>query len=386
MNRENLTLDIEVLTGIHIGTGEEITPFDYYMDRESDGAARMVRFRLEDIVAHLSPKGRAQFSQIIDGGNLPQIHQEIKKHATKLPQYLAKKGSRKSIARYTALVSGAIYGSYQDNLDHTRNQLIIQTTIRNAATQRPMIPGSSLKGALRTAWLSRCAARSGVFESSDRWNDRYLEQEILGYKDAKSDPFRALSIADSDLKSERGGKYDTMVCEARLWSAKKGQTGSPQMWGEFVRGDYLDGDAGGSVQMVMDNTAIHARIPDWEPPHSVLPDLLSLLRVAGGFYRSLLDQEVERVFGSGGEEIKPYLRGLQQVIDESDPRWEFPVKIGRYSQKEYMTLTPDAEAREWGHSRTLMKYQDALIPAGWIILSVPKSTRVAVEDRADDGT
>lgn len=59
----------------------------------------------------------------------------------------------------------------------------------------PVIPGSSLKGSIRTAILNAALDETYMRDKLPR-DDRRLQQELLDYKDAKQDPFHAVQIGD----------------------------------------------------------------------------------------------------------------------------------------------------------------------------------------------
>lgn len=72
----------------------------------------------------------------------------------------------------------------------------------------PYLPGSSLKGSIRTAWLNRCNGGkplTGEEQRDKRGAPRRLQERLLGYAAGKfeNDPFRHIGLADAH--PETGG-------------------------------------------------------------------------------------------------------------------------------------------------------------------------------------
>jgi len=73
------------------------------------------------------------------------------------------------------------------------NQFLINKTTYNVNNKLPYIPGSSIKGSLRTAFLSKLAIENKVYNYASTSNK--LEKELLGGA-FHNDPFRLLKISD----------------------------------------------------------------------------------------------------------------------------------------------------------------------------------------------
>ncbi|OGT18810.1 MAG: type III-A CRISPR-associated RAMP protein Csm5 [Gallionellales bacterium RIFOXYB12_FULL_54_9] len=78
------------------------------------------------------------------------------------------------------------------------NLFPISRTVYNPLDASPYLPGSSLKGSMRTAWLN--AVNKGQYlQSADKNINRNLQQRLLGYTNGKfeNDPLRHLLVADA---------------------------------------------------------------------------------------------------------------------------------------------------------------------------------------------
>jgi len=100
--------------------------------------------------------------------------------------------------KFTLFVSDAsepFAEAYEHNLKNPRNQLLVNLMTRTGADYRPYLPGSSIKGAIRTAIVSCLANENRVSVE----NPKYFENKVLGHTDGKQDPFRCVKISDAFL-------------------------------------------------------------------------------------------------------------------------------------------------------------------------------------------
>ena len=84
----------------------------------------------------------------------------------------------------------------------TYNLFPIARTAYRPFDSTPYLPGSSIKGSIRTAWLNRCNAGKPLTPDERRDHKgapRHLQERLLGYQSGKfeNDPFRHVAIADA---------------------------------------------------------------------------------------------------------------------------------------------------------------------------------------------
>lgn len=87
----------------------------------------------------------------------------------------------------------------------TYNLFPIARTAYRAMDDAPYLPGSSLKGSIRTAWLDAINHGEPLKESGKNANHE-MQQRLLGYKNGKfqDDPLRHLQVADAHHGEEVG--------------------------------------------------------------------------------------------------------------------------------------------------------------------------------------
>ncbi len=181
-------LTLVPITPIHIGTGEEIEPLEYTI------AEHMLhRHDLGKLIESLSPRHYGELWALIDKNDLPALRAFVQKVATE------------ESCLYHGPVSAEFESLVARGLRVGQASLRVALAARTALDFKPYIPGSSLKGALRTGYLYALAqARGGLPKDSRR-----VEPELLGYRSrsgrgfvAQEDPFRVLKISDSQPSNE----------------------------------------------------------------------------------------------------------------------------------------------------------------------------------------
>lgn len=76
------------------------------------------------------------------------------------------------------------------------NNFEIPRTAFRSIDQRPYIPGSSLKGALRTAYLNLMESEKELSKRGKERNARKLEQRLMEYDGISNDPLRMVKVSD----------------------------------------------------------------------------------------------------------------------------------------------------------------------------------------------
>ncbi len=184
------------LSPLHLGTDEEYTPTNYVIDN-----GLLYAFSPEAL-AHLPEKARKELDRLTCGhvnrDTLQRIQALFYDHRAHLIPHAAR----------CIPVPQAVEEHYKDRIGKTANreqngktvinQLEIERTAWDAFTGHPILPGSGLKGALRTAILNHFNTYDQLPKDiqGNRNPNQPLQEEILGGK-FQSDPLRLLHIADA---------------------------------------------------------------------------------------------------------------------------------------------------------------------------------------------
>ncbi len=204
---------INCLTPVHIGSGEKISIFDYKVfERElKDNETRkpfdyiLGVFNHANIYHSLSETDKIKLTALAKS-DLPQ-------NITELRQMIAENAKDKDHFHYKSFAHKDFYEHYTGKQDKLNNQCGLNLFARNGFI--PYIPGSSIKGAIRTGILNslfnacdsnRLSAISRKAYSKRGSPDaRYAEFDILNalndknYPAIEKDPFGGLSVSDVNL-------------------------------------------------------------------------------------------------------------------------------------------------------------------------------------------
>jgi CRISPR-associated protein Csm5 len=151
---QHYTLTYTPLSPIHIGTGETYEPGNYVIDEES-GA--LYHFDSQAALAGLTDNDRQHLLNIVNGKPddtmLTKVQAFFHQHREKLLAF----------AKPPIPVSTGAVRHYLNSVGKTKNRekngrvinkLEIERTFFNSANNAPLLPGSSIKGAIRTALLN----------------------------------------------------------------------------------------------------------------------------------------------------------------------------------------------------------------------------------------
>ncbi len=250
------------------------------------------------------------------------------------------------------------------------NLFPIARTAFNPLDDASYLPGSSLKGAIRTAWLSQLN-RGAAPNEEERRDAGKLQQRLLGYRSGKfeNDPFRRVQLSDAHPAPD-----DTPPATRILYAVSKkkrlSERGSPELkvFLESVREAQVGAFRG---EIRLDQGDIR-----WN----------ALCDACNDFYWPKLAEELDHA------QFKPLLNPdwrsqiLQLLGNELNElrraRQGFLLRVGRHSGAESMTLdgvrsikilgakgekptyrAQTTEKRFASHTRAA---NDGLLPFGWL--------------------
>ena len=170
-----MRLILETINPVHIGNGETIDPYEYII------TDKLYKINLWKFISSLNYEDKENFLKI-SSSDMVETRRFIKEKAD------LSNGSVSNVSEYSMNVNQDAYRIYADKIGDPNNQLSIQTFIKTL--DRPFIPGSSVKGAIRTALLFSMADKPII----DTMN---IQQNVFKFKNPLEDPFRALTITDS---------------------------------------------------------------------------------------------------------------------------------------------------------------------------------------------
>jgi CRISPR-associated protein Csm5 len=359
-----LRIKLHIISPVHIGCDDVYEPTGFVIDEKKK---KLVEFDPMDFIKALNDKQRIDFSSLCSGNDLLAVFKFIKDN------YKASIDGKE-----VDIVSGLV-GHYKDVVDRKAqiNKFEIKKTAYNPFSNQPYIPGSSLKGSLRTAYLSLIASSAGIKnwwnESKVKEKDRAKElEEKLLQGSFETDPFRMVKV--SDLLSVQDVKtkivYGVNKKKKKSEKPTKADSGPPQIF-----------------EVIQQGTVFEGLINIYQPLSKILiknpVEADNLLKAIHGFYIKLFENE-KRVAEEIGSDLID-VSNFNGMLGKS----AFLIRIGRHSGAEAVTIegnrlitimqkkgdppkySKDGATTLWLASETSKPTSNnGLIPFGWALLEI----------------
>ena len=334
MNRfvEVVPLSLTPLTPIHIGCGEDFEPTNYVIDGG-------VLYHFEPARLSLTPADRRR---LIECAN------EKADDAIRAVQrfFHAKRAECQRVSRLRVPVAAGVAAWYERRVGQVAqrdaggrtvsSQLEIERTAHHPHTGKPYLPGSSLKGSVRTGWLNDLdkgppVRRDPGQRPTERSAD--LEADFLGGSFA-SDPFRLVDVADAsspDLQSRV-----VFAVDRRKQPRRDGKEKDLFVRREAISGGQLYGLRG---EVRFKSLQASARPPHGPSADKRIGDFASLARACNGFYLQRLNADLATLRMLCADR---WIDDFERLIDSLKPALDegraMILRVGRHSGAESVTL------------------------------------------------
>ncbi|MCS6891191.1 MAG: type III-A CRISPR-associated RAMP protein Csm5 [Rhodovarius sp.] len=375
------TLRLVPLTPIHIGDGTDMRLDEYLLEGDD-----LCRFDPMQALRAMSVAQRQAFQRALDAGNLAEAGRKLRE------------AGRACILERVPLTKRSREELDQALRNPTARSGQVKPFIRSGG--RPYIPGSSIKGAFRTALASAALPRDKL--ADDRWTHETALREAFGLdpQRTETDPLRFLHVSDAFLPQDA-----TLIDKAEVVkpggrpATSPGGHGGIQMHYESTY-SLIDGEDAPAFEVRLDideralSPAILARREAGFDAHSALARLRA-------FHVAVFNAETKRFFEDNSKKTL-----LRTLLSHSSPDGRPPLngnawdphfvllRLGRFGHFESKSLegvrrgVEEAQPKkekprrirapnEWGRTRTVVR--DAKgnpIPFGWVIGWVVKEERV----------
>ncbi len=361
---------LTMLSPVHIGSGEELEPSEYVVS-EKNGQYVVDVLDLPAFLASMTPELRRKFDFAVSGSALHPLRSFIREHC--------RPGQ---FRRYWCSTSCEFYERYRKGLQDDRSQLIVNRFVRNPANGVPYIPGSSLKGSIRTAVVNQAVDRADagkrpkLVEAAKGRSDREFEPTALDYlsdhkpPEIRADPFRAVKISDAPLPSDAISIDPTQIFKPGVRDGA-GDPGKIQMYHEMTFSALDDQEVTASGTIAIDERLARTPVNDgrWPFKHCVSQaiNIEFLLQACRVFYHDRLKAEHEQFYAKNGRTAEAAQKLLKMA--EEMKGHQALVRLGRFSHFECVTVKGFARKppRGAGTTRTLAAGE---LPMGWARLTV----------------
>lgn len=377
----------QALTPIHVGSGCEIDPTEF-MTYEN----RLIYFNPSQVLSELREEELNRYLQLLEKADLKGIQSFLRTHFDV---------GRHGIAQVDA--SSAFLKEFAAKASNPNNQFRVDMMPRNPHSGQVYLPGSSIKGAIRTAVVNHFAniEKSTRLTVHDAMRDRpvlgkakSLEEEALGRRQNQTerDVFRLIDIEDVWLPSAA-----TRIDRATIFNPHKKGAEKIQNWLERIKARC------DTTEPPAFNITLH--FDDRAMQHGSVQSLLgrtvdfdTLFSACNQFYWKRMQTEGDKfdgkaLNGAGWEALYDLFpkgktpQGQIVTIEPSKPYWvtkarkRMLLRVGRFSHFESLSVDElrqgyNIQARkpifDMGSTRTrcLMENGKPPMPFGWLLLTL----------------
>ncbi|QCW82912.1 hypothetical protein EQU24_12165 [Methylotuvimicrobium buryatense] len=390
------TLKYTPLSPIHIGADESYEPGNYVID---DEAGALYSFDSRAALAGLSDSDRQQLLAIVNGKPddtmLTKVQSFFHNHREKLLAF----------AKPPIPVSSGAIRHYLNSVGKTKNRekngrvinkLEIERTFFNSANGVPMLPGSSIKGAIRTAMLD--SINNG--QSTRHKKHKDLQEELLGGS-FQTDPMRLILIGDASWQGNENKpacqvqfavnrKREPVEIDGKLLDSSAEKKGLYQLM-ECITHEHYQGFSGSLTLHITDSINKSAQKLPLKDLHWSIGQIA---HACNKFYKTLLEQEISDMKKRNYLD-KSWLTHVEQLfidrlLKRLDDGEAFLLRVGKHSGGEALTLNgvrsirinnqkkkPDTwenQPKTWWLAADDIGNRTNLLPFGWLLVEIDPKT------------
>lgn len=301
---------LHIISPVHIGCDESYTPLEFVIDSDRK---ELIEFSLEDFINSLDERDIKRLNEISEKKSptaLVELYRfysekrnKIRGKRIPIPAELAERyRTVKQIKREEDMLKGF-------------NEFDIPKTFYNPYTQKPVIPGSSIKGCLRTGYVDCLLREQENLEPYKNKGYTDIEAELLGGT-METDPFRLLKI--SDFEPEQDIKT-TILYQINIKKEK----------GIFARGLSVPVEVIPEGSIFTGTIKIEAALPSSNIKNPI--NLKDLLLKAHFHYAEIFNEEYKLVKEKGFSPPE-----IDKFRDKIKKRF-FLLRIGKHSGAEAVT-------------------------------------------------
>lgn len=354
-------LHITPLSPVHIGTGESYEPTHYVIEDEA-----LHEFDTGTAMAALLAQDRAELLKIASGKPNADMLKDLQR-------FFYEERRRKTLqacAINSIPVLPGIAELYDKRVGKTANRegdgkqvinrLEIDRAAYNPITRKPVLLGSSLKGAMRTAlldWKNQDQPLRTVPDHRtgrmNKENNQALQQRLLDFKAGKFelDPLRLVQLADAYWQGEEGlpaGLVQLAVNRKKHpvkdehGNLRESQAEKKNLYHilECVPGWHCRAFTGQLNLQNLGNLRDERRLPAAD----LRFDIENIARACHDFYEKRMDKE-NQILRDRGFLDSAWDKAVSDVLAKTQAKFDagqaFLLRVGRHSGAESVTLNGD---------------------------------------------
>lgn len=393
---DSYTLHITPLAPLHIGTGESYEPTQYVIDDEGI----LHEFDTGAVMAALDKPNRDRLLKIAQDRPGPEMIKSLQRFFHERREHLIPWSINRvpTLPGFSALYASRVGQSanVESGGGQVLNKLEIDRFAYHATTRKPVLYGSSLKGALRTALLDRENDGEKPHESKGLHD---LQGRLFGYRDPERgrlqlelDPLRLVQLGDAGWRGPDdwpAGQIHLAVNRKKEPVKDKHGREVPAM-GENL---YQILECVPAWRVRAFRATLNLQRVEAAGLHRGLPaqrfSMPQIAAACNAFYWPRLTAET-RLMETRGYVAETWLDSIRRLIALTKPRIEagevFLMRVGRHSGAESVTLNgarririmkgkgqppdqADAAKTLWLAANDKDQRAD-LLPFGWVLVEV----------------
>lgn len=399
---ESRRLLISTLSPVHIGCGKDYEPTNYVIEDDT-----LYAFEPDAALSVLDSQDREQLLRIVNSQASDQMLQQVQAFFYRRRQILIPTASRwmpvgaKMVAFYQKRIGQTMQAEGDSDGSQLTNQLGIGRTYFNPINRIPVLPGSSLKGSIRTALLDRInAGRSLLREDrvlakmgKEEANQR-LQKRLFEYREFEQDPMRLMQLMDASFlnREDVGSELCFAVNRSRNVTRTENnfdenlmkQRGLYQLLECVPAARFRVFD--GRLTLLQSECITDSR--HHLPVTNLRWNASDIAAACNHFYRSQLVKELASM-SEQGYLAREWVSMIQQLLDgpvgqRLDRNEAFLLRVGRHCGAESVTLdgvrtikilrgkgrSPDydMEATTWWLASDDIQARTGMLPFGWLLV------------------
>ncbi|MEZ5537178.1 MAG: type III-A CRISPR-associated RAMP protein Csm5 [Thiolinea sp.] len=407
-------LHITPLSPVHIGCNETYEPTNYVIDGDA-----LYEFNADNAIASLPKAAQEQLLKIVSGKPNEEMLKQVQAFFHQHREVLMAQ------AEHYFPVGEGVAELYDKRIGKTAqhesrgkqviNKLEIERSSYNLMDRKPMFPGSSIKGAIRTALLDEVNdgnPLSQEIRGKKPFQQNQALQESLFEGRFATDPMRLVSVGDARWSAEDAAPGNEIrFAVNRQRKPKEGQRLQQSMAEE--KGLYQILECVSSLQPRCLTTTLNLHKPqvlsnrqtDKLPKSELQWSARDIAAACNRFYQKLLMREVEAM------RKQNYLDGdwltvmgqllSAEMLQKLERNEAFLLRVGRHSGAEAVTLegVRNGQIRIKSSKKGGDKFMDApqtwwlaasdtdskgsMMPFGWVLIEIDADTSQPLPAQAD---
>jgi len=306
--KESFKCFLKTLSPVHIGCDEVYEPMGFVMDEH---AQQMVVFDPLSFISQMEDVDKQRFSEICSQGTVSSILEIYKFLKDRTAEGRRIDVCQGFVDHYNETL--AIPAKDKKRVQQELNRFTTERTSFFPSGHRPYIPGSAVKGALRTAYLNAMAKKKKVPTPQGRYAAKDLEKALLDGGEFDTDPFRLVKISDFRPVGQVKTRVVYAVNEKKMPSKFEAR-GPYQILEVIQAGSLFEGEI--TVDMPQTKKSVSSPI-----------SIQGLLESIARFFRKEKKRE--------DDDLKRINIPGIQISDNEDM---FVIRLGRHSGAESMTI------------------------------------------------